>query len=130
MRSLNIKKIGIMKEKIIYWVTTSLIAGLMVFSAIAYFTNPVMAENFIRLGFSDFFRLELAIAKIIGAIVLLIPAIPIRVREWVFAGFSITFLSAAMVHIAAGDPIQAALFPIIILGILILSHTYYFKVYH
>ena len=118
-----------MKEKIIYWVTTGLIAGLMILSAFAYFTNPEVASNFSRLGFSDFFRQELAIAKIVGAIILLIPSIPTQIREWVFAGFSITFISAALVHFAAGDPIQAVIFPLVIFGVLILSHTFYFKVY-
>jgi len=34
-----------------------------------------------HLGFPDYFRIELAFAKTIGALVLIIPKIPIRIKE-------------------------------------------------
>ena len=118
-----------MKTKIIYWLATGLIALMMLFSGFAYFINPEVASGFEKMGFQEFFRVELGVAKVLGAIVLLIPTIPKRIREWTFAGFVITFISASIAHIAVGDPIGTALFPLIALGILAVSHSYYFKVY-
>lgn len=118
-----------MKSKIIYWVATGLIALMMAFSGVAYFTSPEVASGLAKMGFQDFFRVELGIAKIVGALVLLIPALPTRIREWTFAGFVITFISAFIAHLAVGDPIGTAMFPLIALGVLTTSHYYYFKVY-
>ena len=54
------------KLKITYWITTVLFSVMMLFSATMYFTSPEMAQTFEHLGFPDYFRVELGIAKIIG----------------------------------------------------------------
>ncbi len=116
------------KNKIIYWFATGIIALLMVFSAYNYLTNPQMAEGFKHLGFSDYFRVELAVAKIFGALVLIIPAIPVRIKEWAYAGFGITFISASIAHASSGDAAAMAITPIVFLIILIISNIYLHKV--
>lgn len=118
-----------MTKKIIYWSLTVIVSALMLFSGFAYFTNPEVAEGFAKMGFEDYFRVELGTAKILGAIVWLIPAIPGRIREWTFAGFSITFISAFIAHISIGDPLSTAIFPLVVLGFLSLSHLLYLKIY-
>ena len=77
------------KDKIIYWVSTGLISAMMLFSAYAYFTSSQISEAFKHLGFPDFFRVELGSAKLLGALVLLIPQIPVKIKEWAYAGFGI-----------------------------------------
>ncbi|TGN11195.1 DoxX family protein [Leptospira ilyithenensis] len=79
----------------------------MLFSASGYFANPQVAKGFKHLGFPDYFRVELAIAKIFGAIVLVIPQISGRIKEWAYAGPGITFISAANAHFQSSDPIIA-----------------------
>ncbi len=116
------------KNKIIYWFATGIIALLMVFSAYNYLTNPQMAEGFKHLGFSDYFRVELAVAKNFGALVLIIPAIPVRIKEWAYAGFGITFISASIAHASIGDAAAMAITPIVFLIILIISNIYLHKV--
>lgn len=118
-----------MKNKIIYWTTTGLIAAMMLMSGFSYFTNPEVAAGIEGMGFQDYFRLELGAAKVLGALVLLLPMIPTRIREWAFAGFSITFISAFIAHLATGDAISIAIFPLIALAILSVSHFYYYKTY-
>lgn len=110
------------KNTIIYWISTGLIGLMMLFSSYSYLANPQIAQAFKHLGFSDYFRIELAAFKIIGAFVLLIPQIPLRVKEWAYAGFGITFISAAIAHAASNDPASAVVTPVIFLGILILSN--------
>jgi hypothetical protein len=112
--------------KITYGITTVIFAGMMLFSAYSYLTNPVMADGFRHLGFSDSFRVELAVAKIIGALVLLIPGLPIWLKEWAYAGFFITLISAVIAHVHAGDPAKIWVMPLVFALILAISN-YCFK---
>ena len=114
-------------NKIIYWITTGIVGAMMLFSAYSYFTNPQVADGFKHLGFPDYFRVELAIAKITGALILLIPFVPIRIKEWAYAGFGITFISAAIAHINSNDATAMVITPLVMLVILIVSNIYLHK---
>ena len=112
--------------KITYWISTLLLSFMMVFSAYAYLTQPAMKQAFQHLGFPNYFRIELAIAKIIGISVLLIPS-PIKLKEWAYAGFTIVFISAFIAHSVSGDPVSARVMPLIALALLMVSYFTYQK---
>lgn len=115
------------KDKIIYWITTGIIALMMLFSAYAYFADPKVTEGFQKMGFPNWFRIELGLAKAIAALVLIVPQIPVRVKEWAYAGLGITFISAAIAHYNLGDtPGMAA--PLIFFVILAVSNIYLHKI--
>ncbi|WP_435353344.1 DoxX family protein [Emticicia sp. SJ17W-69] len=116
------------KDKIIYWVSTGIIGAMMLFSAYSYFTNPQIGDGFKHLGFPDYFRQELGLAKLIGALVLLIPQIPLKIKEWTYAGFGIVFISASFAHFTSGDATPMVITPIVLLGILVISNIYLSKV--
>jgi hypothetical protein len=116
------------KVKIIYWVTTGLVATTMLYTAVSYFTKAEMKDSFDRLGFPDFFRIELGIAKGLGALVLLLPFLPNRLKETAYVGFAITFVSAIVAHLSNGDPLNIILQAVILLGILMTSYVYFIKV--
>ena len=65
--------------KITFWISTSLVVIGMVMSFFNYLFNPVMVAGYAHIGFPDWFRVELGIAKLLGALALGIPAIPSRV---------------------------------------------------
>jgi uncharacterized membrane protein YphA (DoxX/SURF4 family) len=109
------------KLKITYWVTTGIFSAMMLFSATMYFTSPDMAQTFEHLGFPDYFRIELGIAKIAGVLLLLAPFSG-RLKEWVYAGFTINMISAGIAYGAAGDPISAVLTPLVLLVVLAVSY--------
>ncbi|WP_339865555.1 DoxX family protein [uncultured Algoriphagus sp.] len=117
-----------MTNKIIYWTATGLVGLMMLFSAYAYFTDPNVSAEFTAMGFKDFFRIELGIAKILGALVLLIPAAPKLIKEWAYAGFGITFISAFIAHSANGDPVSAMIMPLVALGLLAVSRIFQSKI--
>ena len=50
-----------------------------------------------------YFKAELTIAKILGVLALVIPAVPVKVKEFAYAGFAITLVSAAIAHFGRGD---------------------------
>ena len=63
---------------------------------------PQVAEAFSHLGYPAYFRVELSWAKLLGVVVLLAP-VPSRLKEWAYAGFAITLVSALIAHLAVGD---------------------------
>jgi DoxX-like family len=115
------------KFKLIYWITTVLTALMMAFSAFAYLTSDEMVQAFQHLGFPSYFRIELAVAKIIGVLILVIPAVTGRIKEWAYVGFTIVFVSAFICHIAVGDGFGVASFPLVSLVILATSYFFYHK---
>ncbi len=115
------------KNVIIYWVSTAIISLMMLFSAYSYIANEQMKGAFVHLGFPSYFRIELAVAKILGVIVLLLPFVPGRLKEFAYFGFAITFISASIAHIVNGDPAAAVVMPLVMLGVLAVSYTLFLK---
>lgn len=89
-----------------FWAATALFCLQMTFTAYAQLRLPQVAEAFAHLGFPGYFRVELALAKLAGVVVLLAPA-PRRLKEWAYAGFAIDIGSAIVAHVAVGDGAQA-----------------------
>ncbi len=112
--------------KITYWISTSIISLMMVFSAFSYFTNPAVKDGFTHLGFPDYFRIELGMAKLIAAVILLV-ALPARIKEWAYAGLTFTFISAFLAHFCSGDPAANMIGPVLFLLILSVSYITYHK---
>jgi DoxX-like protein len=89
-----------------FWIVTALFCLQIGFTAYAQLRLPVVAEAFTRLGFPDYFRVELAWAKLLGVVLLLAP-VPARLKEWAYAGFAFTIVSALIAHFAVGDGPEA-----------------------
>jgi hypothetical protein len=85
-----------------YWIATALLCLQMTFTAYAQLQIPDVAAAFAHMGFPDYFRVELAWAKLVGVAVLLLP-VPGRLKEWAYAGFAFTLASALIAHFAVGD---------------------------
>jgi hypothetical protein len=86
-----------------FWIATVLLCLQLGFTAYAQLSLPQVAAAFQQLGFPGYFRVELALAKLLGVIALLAPA-PARLKEWAYAGFAFTLVSALIAHFAVGDP--------------------------
>lgn len=114
--------------KITYWITTGMIVLMMLFSFYNYFFNPSLKDAYAHIGFPDWFRVELGIAKLLGALALGIPVIPVRIKEWAYVGFFINFFSAFIAHYEAGDPAFNLIAPLVVLLILVVSYITFHKV--
>lgn len=86
-----------------FWLSTALLALQMGFTAYAQLRLPQVAETFTHLGFPAYFRIELSWAKLAGVAAVLVPMVPARLKEWAYAGFAITLVSALIAHLAVGD---------------------------
>lgn len=102
---------------------------MMLMSASMYFTSAEVKAGFTHLGYPSYFRVELAIAKIAGALVLILPMIKGRLKEWAYFGFFITFLSAALSHYASGDAAAKWMSALVFAVILLVSYFAYNKVF-
>ncbi len=94
-------------NKIGYWISTALFALQMGFTAYAQLRLPQVATAFAHLGFPAYFRIELSWFKLAGLVALLVPMVPARLKEWAYAGFAITLVSALIAHLSVGDGIEA-----------------------
>lgn len=89
-----------------FWIVTALFCLQMSFTAYAQLRLPEVAEAFTHLGFPDYFRVELSLAKLLGVVLLLVP-VPARLKEWAYAGFAIDLGSAVIAHLSVGDGPEA-----------------------
>ena len=90
---------------IAFWIVTGLFCLEMSFTAYyELMILPQAAQAFARLGFpAGFFRVELSWAKVAGVIVLLLPMVPARLKEWAYAGFAMNLASALIAHFSIRD---------------------------
>jgi uncharacterized membrane protein YphA (DoxX/SURF4 family) len=105
-----------------YWISTGLVSAMMLLAAAFYLMrSPQIMATFAHLGYPPYFVSLLAVAKILGVCVLIAPRFS-RLKEWAYAGFTITFISAFISHLESGDGAKA-LIPIVALIILMVSYA-------
>ena len=113
--------------RIIFW-TTTIILFLMEGVMPALTSQSELAKEGIRhLGYPQYFGNALVVFKILGVLALIIPSVPGRIKEWAYAGFAFDFIFAAISHTVVDGIGFQSFFPILFLGILALSYTYYHK---
>ena len=113
---------GTVPRTIAYWGATGLVTIVPLLAAFAYLTSsPEAVENFRHVGYPQQLRVLLGIAKLAGAIVLLLPRLP-TLKEWAYAGFTFTWIAAAVAHYLAGDG-TLALLPVALMALLAVSYV-------
>ena len=91
------------KNKIIYWISTALLALLFFAGAMMYIFNYPRAEGFfISLGFPTWIIYPLAILKILGAIAILTKKSNF-LKELAYSGFLFDAILALTAHIIVSD---------------------------
>ncbi len=87
-------------------------------------------EGITHIGpFPEWFRIESAIAVFLAGLVLIIPKVPTRIKEWAYFGLAITYISAFIGHMVVDGLVFITFTPLITLAILIASYITYHKVY-
>lgn len=114
------------RTNLIYWTSTILLAAQVAMAGVMYFVSAEVVAGFTHLGFPSYFRAELGIAKLIAALILVLPMVPLRVKEWAYAGLAIVFVSAFVAH-ASVDGAATGIAPVGSLVILAVSYIYAHK---
>lgn len=101
--------------KIIYWTTTILFAGFMIFTAIP---NPEGDAFIMSLGYPKYFIPFISVAKILGSIAILIPAFK-KIKEWAYAGLFFDLVAAiySLLQVKSFDPSMSVMGLVFALGI-------------
>ena len=110
-----------MARKIVYWVSTGLVAVMSLFAAFAYLSgSPQAVQGFAHVGYPQQLRIILGIAKPLGAIALLVPGMG-KLKEWAYAGFIFAWICAVIAHYLAKDG-AIAFVPLVNMLILAVSY--------
>ena len=113
---------GNVTRTVAYWGATGVVTIVPLLAAFAYLTtSPEAVENFRHVGYPQQLRVLLGVAKLAGAIVLLLPRLPM-LKEWAYAGFTFMWIAAFVAHYVAGDGAVTYL-PIALIGFLAVSYV-------
>jgi hypothetical protein len=107
-------------QKIIYWIATVLLCGIMLYSASMYFAKTEMVRGFFEhLNHPSYIVIPLAIAKVLGVIIVLSRKIK-WLMEWAYAGMFFDMLLAFAAHQHADD--GAYMLSLLGIGFLLVSY--------
>ena len=110
-----------------YWIVTILFAAFMIFSAVPDIMMSEEAVTMITgLGYPKYFVSFIGIAKLLGAIAILIPGLN-RIKEWAYAGLFFDLVGATYSALAVGGFMLPILFMILPIGFLFLSYFLWHK---
>jgi len=114
---------------ITYWIITALFSVFMIFSSIGGLTLEEQTMGWLHdhLGYPVYFIQWISVFKIIGAIVILLPMVPARVKEWAYFGFFIDLVTGMYSFIAVGDPVAQWAPMLLFIAVLILAYVLHYK---
>lgn len=111
---------------VLYWLFTIIFSALMIFSSLGGIEPNAQTIAFLHdgLGYPIYFIQFISIAKLLGAVVILIPGLD-RIKEWAYAGLFFDLGGAVYSGVAAAgkfDPMMLTMLMWILPGVL----SYYF----
>jgi hypothetical protein len=115
------------KIKIIFWSSTLLIFLFEGVMPALTGRSEMAIQGITRLGYPVYFATLLTVFKVLGSIGLVINKLPLRVKEWIYAGFAFDFIFAFL-SLWIVDGLNATLLiPALSMFILSISYRYYRK---
>ena len=111
-----------MARMIAYWVSTALVAVLLL-GSLSYLTgSEQVVSGFAKAGYPQHLRIVLGMAKPVAAIVLLVPGLAL-LKEWAYAGATFAWIMAFISARASGEPVQVWIMPPVLLILLAISYA-------
>ncbi len=112
-----------------YWIVTALFSAFMIFSSIGgiLLMPEAVAMLHDHLGYPLYFIKLISYAKVLGAIAILLPMVPARVKEWAYFGFFIDLVVAMFSFIAVGDPVAGWAPMFLFIGLLAWAYVLHHK---
>ena len=115
---------------LIYWVSTILFSGLMIFSAVGGIEPTQQTIQIFHdwLGYPIYFIQFISVAKLLGSIAILIPGLNKTLKEWAYAGLFFDLAGAVYSGVASAgkfDPMILTMLAWIIPGIV--SYIFWHK---
>lgn len=82
------------KIKAVYWITLSVIFIWLGIAPLFAYDDPTSVEVILHLGYPYYFPLLITCFKVLGMLVIVIPSLPNRIKEWAYAGFTFDLVCA------------------------------------
>ena len=113
--------------RILYWITTGLLALLMIFSSVSSLTSPAQSAQFFKaMSMPTYLIPFLSVAKLLGVIAILVPGYP-RIKEWAYAGLSFDLIGALVCNYYSAGTTGAWLPMILFVGLAFASYFLYHR---
>jgi hypothetical protein len=108
-------------SRVAHWVSTvfSALALVAIGTADLLRLSTIM-ESLAHLGYPAYLATILGTWELLGAWAIVAPSRP-RIQEWAYAGMFFSLTGAALSHLAAGDHGGKVLFPLVLLGSVMVS---------
>lgn len=115
------------RDAIIFWISTGLFSAFMLSSAIPnIMSTQEWVDIFKWLGFPLYMLPFIGVAKLLGAITVLIPGFP-RIKEWAYAGLFFDLTGAVYAGLSVGGFNPQMLVMLVPFGLGALSYIYHQK---
>jgi len=106
-----------------------IIGIICLFSLGAIQMNSQMAiDGANHLHIPRYLGLEVSIGQLIGLILLIVPQIPARFKEWGYVGYGIMYITAFIAHLSVGDAmVPFGMMSLVFFGLLLTSYITFHK---
>lgn len=117
------------KINIAYWIITSLFSAFMILSSIGglVLTQEAVDYLHVKMGYPTYFIQMISVAKILGAVAILLPMLPARVKEWAYFGLFIDLVAAVISFWAINDPVSIWAPMFLFIAVLVLAYWLHHK---
>ena len=113
------------RNKIIYWVATIWLAlGMTSTGIVQLLKVKEEVDMMAHLGYPVYFLSIIGVWKILGAVAVLAPRVPL-LKEWAYAGFFFVMTGAIVSHVVLGDDAKELFGPGLLIVLTVVS--WYFR---
>jgi hypothetical protein len=108
-------------QLVAYWITTVLGPASFVIGGVLFLSRAEQPlSQLTHLGYPAYLLYILGVWKILGAIAVVVPGLPL-LKEWAYAGFFFELSGAAASHALAGDGPSQIAQPLVFLALVVAS---------
>lgn len=113
------------RDRIIYWIATIWLSlGMLSTGIVQLLKVQEQVDLFTHLGYPIYFLTLLAVWKLLGVMIVLLPKVPL-LKEWAYAGFFFAMSGALISHIWLDDSLGETFPPLLLLILTVVS--WYFR---
>ncbi|SOD11532.1 DoxX family protein [Pedobacter xixiisoli] len=110
--------------KVAYWVSTGLLA-LFILPGVFFMDSPEAKQGTEHLDIPQWLAIEIGIGHFIGGLIIVLPFIGKRLKEWAYVGCGIKYISAIIGHLAVDGLVPMSFSPLVVFTLLLISYITY-----
>eukprot|EP01133_Synstelium_polycarpum_P013459 gene13459-15861_t len=76
-----------------------------------------------HLQLPHWFSMEVGIGCFIGGLILIVPGLPVRIKEWAYVALGIVYVSALIAHLSVDGLVPMSFMPLVVFAVLLVSYS-------